>query len=117
MSFRFILYIFLILFLFVASIFDLIAVDPAAAGGDDSVGAVMCNVYIFATGPIGKGTFVVIIVATSASFFMGKANVSSMIIICGASGCFFAAPKVAKVLLGGDDICPDKASVDVLGSR
>lgn len=95
---RYFLTIFLIISCFGSEIF---AASIQKAGDDTSdASIVLCNVYKFTSGKVGKGIFILIICFTAGSFFLGKANVSVMIVIAIAGGVFFAAPKITQLITG-----------------
>ena len=81
--------------------FSILQADAAhAAGGLDSVTAVLQKIIDFVVGPFGKAICTLAIMAVAIGWLMGRLEAEKALIVLVAMGVLMAAPSIASLFTG-----------------
>ncbi len=79
--------------------------DTGATAENNAIGDLLCNLYRTATGKVGRGIIVIVVIVTGVTFFLGKISWGTVLIIAIGSSLVFGAPTVVAIIVGKGFVC------------
>lgn len=87
--------------LFLLSLFTVLMMSASfASDEDDAMTKVLCNVYVFITGGIGKTICSFVIIGVGIGFFTGKVSWGTLIGVALGIASLFGGPSIMKAVTG-----------------
>ena len=92
--------------LFLVTMFTVLMIGASYAtvtgdgSGDDAMTKVLCNVYVFITGGIGKTICSFVIIGVGIGFFTGKVSWGTLIGVALGIASLFGGPSIMKAVTG-----------------
>ena len=106
--------------LFLLSLFTalMVGVSHASTTGDeDAMTTILCNVYVFITGGIGKTICSFVIIGVGIGFFTGKVSWGTLIGVALGIASLFGGPSIMAAVTGTTDTpCKNWTRTDVNAS-
>lgn len=84
--------------LFLLSLFTVLMMSASFASEDDAMTKVLCNVYVFITGGIGKTICSFVIIGVGIGFFTGKVSWGTLIGVALGIASLFGGPSIMKAV-------------------
>ena len=89
--------------LFLLSLFTVLMMSASFASEDDAMTKVLCNVYVFITGGIGKTICSFVIIGVGIGFFTGKVSWGTLIGVALGIASLFGGPSIMKAVTGSTE--------------